>query len=295
MKYHIRSHFRFSNKQRSGIFLLLATIVVLQLTIYVVSNTAEDFEKDNEKLKAFRSEIDSLKTLALQDKAPEIYPFNPNFITDYKGYTLGMTNEEIDRLLEFRKKDQWINSTRQFQQVTKVSDSLLAKISPLFKFPDWVTNPKPKKQYRSYSNDKSKTFEQKKDLNTATAEELKTVNGLGDKLSQRIVKYRKRLGGFSSEEQLNEVYGLSGEVINNIKKDFALKTPKKIVKVDLNVATSEELVKIPHIDYEIAHNIIEQRTLREGYKSLDELTKVKEFPVDKFEIIKLYLKLQQID
>ena len=144
-----------------------------------------------------------------------------------------MTNEEIDRLLEFRKKNLWINSAKQFQQVTKVSDSLLAKISPLFKFPDWVTNPRPKKQYKSYTGNKSKTFKQKKDLNTATALELKTVNGIGDKLSQRIVKYRKRLGGFSSEEQLNEVYGLSEEVVNNIKKDFALKTPKKIVKIDI--------------------------------------------------------------
>ncbi|MEZ4781200.1 MAG: hypothetical protein R2816_06390 [Flavobacteriaceae bacterium] len=45
------------------------------------------------------------------------------------------------------------------------------------------------------------------------------------------------------------------------------------------------------MDYELAYEIINQRTLREGYKSLDELTKVKNFPLDKIEIIKLYLKL----
>ena len=54
-----------------------------------------------------------------------------------------MSNEEIDRLLDYRKQNQWINSAKQFQEVTQVSDSLLNKISPYFKFPDWVTNPKP--------------------------------------------------------------------------------------------------------------------------------------------------------
>ncbi|WAC03328.1 helix-hairpin-helix domain-containing protein [Lacinutrix neustonica] len=51
------------------------------------------------------------------------------------------------------------------------------------------------------------------------------------------------------------------------------------------------MVTIQYIDYEIAHNIIEQRTLRAGYKSIDDLVKVKGFPVNKFEIIRLYLTL----
>jgi competence protein ComEA len=51
------------------------------------------------------------------------------------------------------------------------------------------------------------------------------------------------------------------------------------------------LVTIKYIDYEIAHNIIEQRTLREGFKTLDELTKVKGFPIKKSEIIRLYLTI----
>ena len=57
------------------------------------------------------------------------------------------------------------------------------------------------------------------------------------------------------------------------------------------MATREQLVTIQYIDYEIAKNIIEERTLLEGFKSLDELTKVKDFPSHKIEIIKLYLTL----
>ena len=72
---------------------------------------------------------------------------------------------------------------------------------------------------------------------------------------------------------------------------FTVKTPRVITTYNLNSATRDELVKIPHIDYEIANAIIEQRTLRDGFKSIDELTKVKDFPNQKIEIIQLYLTL----
>ena len=129
-------------------------------------------------------------------------------------------------------------------------------------------------------------------MNTATAQDLQKVNGIGPKLSENIIKYRNKFkGGFISEIQLQDIYGLSPEVIERIKNDFAVKTPRIIEKINLNTATREQLVTIQHIDYEIAHYIIEQRTLRDSFKSFDELLRVKNFPIQKFEIIKLYLTL----
>jgi DNA uptake protein ComE-like DNA-binding protein len=289
----MKSHFTFTEKQRNGIFLLLLIIILLQLGIFYSifsNNPSRESPKDIQK---FQQEIDSLKTINSNDRNPKIYPFNPNFITDYKGYSLGMSVEEIDRLLEFRAKDKWVNSAEQFQEVTQVSDSLLAEISPYFKFPEWVTNPKPKTyQTNSYIN-KPKSFSEKIDLNKATANQLQTVYGVGEKLSQRIIKYReKHENGFIADIELTEVYGLSPEVIQRINEQFAVKTPRPIEKYDLNSATKEQLVTIPYLDYEVVHHIIEQRILRDGFKSLDELTKVKDFPIHKIEIIKLYLTLK---
>ncbi|MFK7781124.1 ComEA family DNA-binding protein [Psychroserpens sp.] len=289
---HIKSHFTFTKQQRSGIFVLLLLILILQCVYFFVDFSSEEFQVNQHDLVQFRAEIDSLKQIKTQNNKPKVYPFNPNFITDYKGYTLGMSSEEIDRLHAFRKQNKWINSIKDFQRITLVSDSLLLKISPYFKFPDWVLNPKPKTQY-SYSKNKSpKTFDQKLNLNTATAEQLKKINGIGDKLSERIVAYRKKIGGnFIADVQLQDVYGLSPEVVKRTLNEFTVKNTKPIQTLDLNTATINELVTIQYIDYEIAHNIIEERTLREGFKSLDQLTKVKDFPVKKIDIIKLYLTL----
>ena len=288
----MKSHFKFSKQNRNGIFLLLLLIISVQCVYFFVDLSSEDISVNQQELKLFQNEIDSLRLASIENNKPKIYPFNPNYITDYKGYTLGMTNEEIDRLHQFRDRNKWVNSVTEFQNVTQVSDSLLNTISPYFKFPDWVTNPKPKSSgtYQSYNTPKS--YEAKIDLNTATAIQLQKVNGIGEKLSERIVKFRNKfVGGFIADVQLLDVYGLSPEVIERITNEFTVKTPRQIQKINLNTATSDQLVTIQHIDYDLAHHIIEQKTLREGFKSIDDLKKVNDFPVNKIEIIKLYLTL----
>ena len=282
----------FSKSQQSGIFLLICIIIGLLSVYLFVDFSSDEIEYEQLKLDKFQKEIDSLKMIKIVNSKPKIYPFNPNYITDYKGYTLGMSVEEIDRLLEFRKRDNWINSATQFQQVTKVSDSLLNAISPYFKFPEWITNPKtiPSK---NYPTNNKKSFTQKIDLNKATAIQLQEVNGVGETLSERIIRYRNRfVGGFIADVQLHDIYGLTPEVIERITRDFAVKTPRPIKKINLNTATVQDLVTIQHIDYDLAYNIVEQRTLREGFNSFEELTKVKDFPAQKIEIIKLYLSLK---
>ena len=290
----MKSHFQFTNQQRNGIFLLLIIIIAMQCIYAFVDFSYDVSSKENNEIDTFRNELDSLRLIDIENSKPKIYPFNPNYITDYKGYTLGMTNEEIDRLHQFRETNQWVNSAKQFQEVTKVSDSLLNKISPYFKFPEWVTNPKPKTSNYNNSftnNNEPKTFDQKIDLNLATANQLQKIYGVGEKLSERIIKYRTKNGGFVADVELTEVYGLMPEVVDRIKNDFTVKTPRTIKTYNLNTATRDELVLIKYIDYEIAKNIIEERTLREGFESFEELTKIEDFPIKKLEIIKLYLRL----
>ncbi|WP_303316174.1 helix-hairpin-helix domain-containing protein [Flavivirga abyssicola] len=303
----MKSHFMFSKEQRNGIFLLILFIIGLQCIYFFVDFSSEDISVDKETLAQFNKEMDSLRIVKLEERKPKIYPFNPNFITDYKGASLGMSNKEIDRLLIYGEQNNWINSTKQFQEITKISDSLLDQISPYFKFPEWVSNPdrvsknhpvdnfseQAQARWRGGNfNNKPKTFAQKQDLNKATAQQLQKINGIGVVFSERIIKFRNKfVGGFIDDVQLQDVYGLTPEIIERITNNFTVKTPRQIKRININNATLNNLVTIQHIDYDLAYNIIEQRQLREGYKSLEELKKVKDFPVNKIDIIKLYLSL----
>jgi len=290
----------FSKEQRRGILILLVIIILLQCVYFFVlprflSNSTKNIDVDHAALVKFTKEVDSLKLIELENRKPKIFPFNPNFITDYKGASLGMSNEEIDRLINFRKQNQWINSSQQFQEVTKISDSLLQSISPYFKFPEWVKNSKKgKTSFNTSYKNKLKTFQQKQDLNIVTAEQLQQVNGIGVAFSNRIIKFRNKFkGGFIDDVQLHDVYGLTPEVIEKIKLDFTVKTPRQFEKIDLNKATVDQLVTVQHIDYDLAYSILEYRNLREGFKTFNELLKVKGFPVNKIDIIKLYLQIDK--
>jgi hypothetical protein len=139
---NFKSHLLFNKQQRGGI-LRLVTIIVGLLGAYLFIPFSEDpiIDISSAEVKAVQKQIDSLRTAEIENRKPKRYPFNPNFITDFKAYTLGMSPEEFDRLQHFRSKEQWINSVADFKRVTQVSDSLLEVISPYFKFPDWVQNP----------------------------------------------------------------------------------------------------------------------------------------------------------
>ena len=133
-----------------------------------------------------------------------------------------MSVSEIDRLLAFRKMNKYVNSPQEFQAVTKVSDSLLNAISPYFKFPDWVNKKKEFKDYKKYPNS---AFVKKEktviiDINKATQEDLIKIYGIGDAISLRILKLKESLGGFVSMEQMNDVWGVSPEVIENLNSHF---------------------------------------------------------------------------
>ncbi|EAR00651.1 ComEA family DNA-binding protein [Maribacter sp. HTCC2170] len=292
-----KSHFKFSKQERSGIFFLLLIIVFLQVCFFIFKYTFKNEESSLVLDEETQAKIDSLKQeLAIRDSIT-IYPFNPNFISDYKGYTLGMSVKEIDRLHAFRSDGKFINSALEFQMVTKISDSLLKLISPNFKFPSWVSNKnKDSETGRSLFQNKSqfettiKNFEIK-EINSVTAEELQTVSGIGDKLSNRIIKFRDRLGGFMVNEQLYDVYGLEPVVVKRALERFKVLSEPSISKIDINTASAQEISKLIYLRYELASKIVEYRQVNGVFASFEELNNIEGFPTDKINRIQLYLSL----
>jgi len=239
-----------------------------------------------EEIDKFQYQIDSIELARAEADSIKIFPFNPNYITDFKGYTLGMSVEEIDKLHQFREGNKWINSVEDFQRVTGVSDSLLTAISPYFKFPDWVVEAERKKTIS-----KIVTPAEISDLNKAEAEELQKINGIGEVLANRIVNYRTKIGGFRSEIQLKDVYGLNYETREKLQRQFKVKKLEDFNLININRAKVLELVEVPYIKYELAREIIDYRELHEEIQSFEELSKIESFPSDKIDRIQLYLSL----
>jgi DNA uptake protein ComE-like DNA-binding protein len=267
------------------LLLLLALVAILQFGLFFQDFTVKpDDEMAKQQWLSVQSQFDSLAKQ--KPKGYEIRPFNPNFISDFKGYQLGMSVAEIDRLLAFRKTDRYVNSAAEFQQVTQISDSLLAKMAPLFKFPDWV-----KAKRTSYQR---KAFEKSSivvlDINLATQQDLKKLYGIGDGLSERILKEKEKLGGFVSMEQMNDIWGLSPEVIEKLNQSFEVKNVPVVKKIKVNEMSVKELGQFPYFRYPLAKSIVTYRSMNGPIKDVADLAKVYNFPIEKMEIIALYLE-----
>ena len=288
---NFRSHFVFNRSQQNGIFLLVVIIVILQTVYYLVDfgDSKVAVEANSQQLIAAQNSIDSLKVEALKRNSPKIYPFNPNYLTDYKGYMLGMSTAEIDRLLAYRKTNRWINSSEEFQLITQVPDSLMHKISPFLKFPEWAH--KSNTTYKMNAEPLLKVNGPKRDLNTVNAEELQKVKGIGAVLSERIVKYRTKLGGFVGDIQLKDIYGLSAESRKELLQYYTVQTLPDFKKLNINEASVIQLSELPYIDYELAREIVNYKLLHETIHNFEELAKIKGFPSEKIDRIALYLSV----
>ncbi len=300
-----KSHFWYNKRQRNGILFLLLLIIILQVIyVYVNFGSENKINIEVEELILFQKELDSLKAIELEKRKPKIYSFNPNFITDFKGYQLGMSIDEIDRLHFFRKKNKYVNSVEEFQEVTKVSDSLLNKISPYFKFPDWVIKRnKQKKTQRLYfevsaksKNENLKEYSKvnivvsTSDINKAAQQDFETINGVGEVISERIIKYRNKLQGYSYPVQLYEVWGLNKSKASDILNVFKIQEKPIIKKTNVNTATFKQLLKNPYIDYDLCKSILEFRDEVAELQDISELRNIKDFPLDKYDRIVLYLE-----
>ncbi len=294
-----KSHFWYNKSQRNGVLFLIILIITFQI-IYVYANFSSDklVNTHTPELIAFQHQIDSLKAIEIENRKPKIYPFNPNYITDYKGYKLGMSIVEIDRLLKFRKQRKFVNSVKEFQQITKVSDSLLSKISPYFKFPDWVI--KRNKTFKLSFLQKQEFYKKTKqvtehilsttNLNKATAEDLQTIRGIGKYFSQKIIKYRNRLQGFTYKNQLYEVWNLDRGVADKVMSVFKITEKPIIKKINVNIASFKEVLKIPYIDYQLCKKIFEYRDEVAELQSISELKNIEDFSLEKYQRIILYLE-----
>ncbi|AWK50769.1 competence protein ComEA [Clostridium beijerinckii] len=57
-------------------------------------------------------------------------------------------------------------------------------------------------------------------INTATIEQLKTLDGIGDSKANSIIEYREQNGGFKSKEDIKNVTGIGEKMFEKIKEQI---------------------------------------------------------------------------
>ena len=68
-----------------------------------------------------QQKVDSLIVIKSAVKKDTIYPFNPNYISDFKAYQLDIPIKAVNRIRAFRTAGKFINSIEVFKEVTMLS------------------------------------------------------------------------------------------------------------------------------------------------------------------------------
>lgn len=269
--------FRFilSKPQRGAVLILLVLLIAVQLYRLLV-NAPEPSPVDLSQAQSYQTQLDSLR-IKENAQTPIVYQYNPNYLTDYRAYTLGLPPEAFDKLLRYRQTNSYVNTPKQFQEVTKLSDSLMEKLLPQLKFSKPLFKSKTKNR-----------IVLKKDINKASASDFQEVSGIGAVLSERIIKYRSFLSGFSVLEQCYEVYGLDSLVVQRLWERFEIQSLPEIERLDLTTVSLQELEQIPYLNRADARKIIAYRTKNKGISTAT-LSELFVNSPNKLQRIKLYL------
>ena len=167
-------------------------------------------------------------------------PFYPDSLSVSEWVALDFSQKQAEAIINFKNSSGGFKEANDLKKVYVISDEKFEELLPYMRFAS------------------SKASQELFELNSANENQLKSIPGIGDVLSKRIVKYRNSIGGFTSYSDLEKVYGLENEVINNIKANTTL-APRAIEKINVNVATKEELTNLPYLDFEIVSLILKER------------------------------------
>lgn len=108
--------------------------------------------------------------------------------------------------------------------------------------------------------------------------------GIGSYYARRIVQYRKRLGGFVSLQQLDEIDQFPAEA----KAYFTIST-EQVQRLKINDLTLDELKRHPYINYYQARAIVDYRRQHGRISDLSDLRLLRDFPEQAIERLRPYV------
>ncbi|MBO7580497.1 MAG: helix-hairpin-helix domain-containing protein [Bacteroidaceae bacterium] len=237
-------------------------------------------EKDEERVEVVMREfdpntVDSMTLIGFGLKAWKV----KNFLhyraagkvfrsAEEMGKTYGWTEEDVERV-------------RGYVRVGKEYEKKDVK--------KWKTREKmeEREERQTYTSNKFRTLT-KVDVNMADTALLRRVPGIGGKISEAIVAYRKKLGGFYSVEQLRELKIVSPELL----EWFEVSSSPDIQRLNINKASFQALNSHPYISYEQTKALLQYIRLYGKVKDEQALLETGLFTKEEVERLKPYLAFE---
>jgi DNA uptake protein ComE-like DNA-binding protein len=244
--------------------------------------------KESDKKEAFQdryaNKYEKYDSENTPSKIIKLSPFDPNQASEGQLEELGIAKWMAKRIINYRTKGGQFRKKEDLQKIYDFPTDLYAKLEPFITLPEksasgggFTQFSKPEANFEVKTSANVPNKESFKpvafDLNRADTNDLKKLKGIGSKLSARIIKYRDMVGGFYSENQVKEVFGLDSIVVDEILKFATIKNPP-LKKIKINEVTAEEF-KHNYIRPYIAKSIVAYRLQHGNFTSKKDFEPIK--------------------
>lgn len=277
-KSSIRSFFNFSKKELNGIFFLFLLILVILAGpwFYRKLSKQQVYDLETFKLEAANFKNSELRVYHSSNKKKAVkaayFEFDPNSIGEKEWLRLGFSIKQIRVINNYISKGGRFYKKEDLKRIYSISEAQYALVEPFIRIAASYNSNK------FVKDKKAATFNNRIpvpliELNLADSLSLLTVRGIGPAFASRIIRFRDRLGGFHTKEQLKEVYGIDSLKYSQIQGQFSIDAGL-IQKINLNTAGFDQLKKHPYLTYKQMNAIIQYRQQHGYFQTIEDLNKV---------------------
>jgi competence protein ComEA len=197
---------------------------------------------------------------------------------------LGIPQWIANRIVHYREKWGKFRKKEDLAKIYGFPDELYPELEPyiVINLPENIASAPTPALYDAGGTSivSSKNYQNKSiplvDINRSSLEDWMALPGIGETRARMIVKFREKLGGFLSVEQVSETKGLPDSIFQRIQSSL-LHQYKEIRKININAADQESLDAHPYISSKQASLIFAHRDQNGYFKNIDDLLKLPAF------------------
>lgn len=290
MKYE--DPFVISKRSKRGLLvLILASLgLIFFPRVYMFFQKEEAFVINSEKIAEFerthrkfeKRNYSNYYSKKKKYKAPDS-KFNPNTYTLSDWIKLGLSEKQSVVILKFTARG--IYTEEDLKRIFVIPDVLFELIRDSVVYPERFQNTPNQELFKKQAKQITLI-----NLNTADTTEFMKIYGIGAFYAKQIIRYREKLGGFFTKEQLLEVWKMTPEAYDKIK-DHVFINEKDVKRIHINTVTIEELKVHPYLKWNQANSIVKMRIQRNGFKNIEEIKESVLIDSETYEKLFPYLSL----
>lgn len=306
IKRWVKEFFGLSHSQANGFIILIPLLALILFSEpiwkWYAGRKKYDFSADQAKLDSLitiweKDSVESLHHQANESLVRERFYFNPNQTTEEQWLRLGFSKTLSKRLIRYRDKGGKFKVKSDLLKIYGMDSSLYQNLYAFIDLPVKIESGKRdgNQATRKYDTQRASSVKslERFDLNTADTSQLKKINGIGVKLSLRIIKYREALGGFVRMEQLSEIYGLDTAVVSRLSRRSFIMTDFRPSQLNLNTVEESRLAAHPYFKKEAARSIVAYRFQHGRFQTMSDLRKIHVIDEQTFQKITPYLNVDE--